>query len=206
MKRSFFLHVAWTSLVVASSAFGGDELFTEIRSESVFGSAGASSSGSGNSLPDPIAPSSDEPRSEDSLVPIAGHASLAEALRNADFDPKEVNSQYLSVEIETEDVLLFNPTGSSVDVTVTFTFSDGTRIVENKSLASLEVEDVDGEIEFDEGFSFPADGLDFTISITSTGPIVAMLEHWNPLGRAIENTALGVPTGTVLDLVDIAVF
>jgi hypothetical protein len=33
-----------------------------------------------------------------------------------------------------------------------------------------------------------------------------MLEHWNPLGRSIENTALGVPTGTVLDLVDIAVF
>lgn len=109
-------------------------------------------------------------------------------------------------EIETEDVLLFNPGSTPVNVTVTFTFSDGTRIVENKTLASLEVEDVDGEIEFDEGFFFPLDGLDFTISITSTGPIVAMLEHWNPLGRAIENTALGVPTGTVLDLVDIAVF
>lgn len=109
-------------------------------------------------------------------------------------------------EIETEDVLLFNPGSTAVNVTVTFTFSDGTRIVENKTLASLEVEDVDGEIEFDEGFFFPLDGLDFTISITSTGPIVAMLEHWNPLGRALQNTALGVPTGTVADLVDIAVF
>ncbi len=109
-------------------------------------------------------------------------------------------------EIETEDVLLFNPTGSSVDVTITFTFSAGTRIVETKSLASLEVEDVDGEIEFDEGFTFPTGGLDFTITVESTGPIVAMLEHWNRLGRSVQNTSLGVPTGTVLDLVDIAVF
>lgn len=110
-------------------------------------------------------------------------------------------------EIETEDVLLFNPTGDAVNVTVTFTFSDGTRIVENKSLAPLEVEDVDGELDITDllrrssGFQ-----LGFTITVESTGPIVAMLEHWNPLGRAMGGAALGVPTGTVQDLVDIAVF
>lgn len=109
-------------------------------------------------------------------------------------------------EVETEDVVLFNPAGSAVQVTITFTFSDGTRIVETKSLASLEVEDVDGRLRSDRGFTLPTGGLDFTITVESTGPIVAMLEHWNRLGRSAENTSLGVPTGTVSDLVDIAVF
>jgi hypothetical protein len=109
-----------------------------------------------------------------------------------------------SDEIRTEDVYLFNPTATSQNVTITFTFADGTRIVENKSLDSLEVEDVDGRIE--DFVSLPAGGLAFTISIQSTGPLVAMLDHWDPIDRASPATSLGVPTGTVLDLVDIAVF
>ncbi len=109
-----------------------------------------------------------------------------------------------SDEIRTEDVYLFNPTATSQNVTITFTFADGTRIVENKSLDSLEVEDVDGRIE--DFISLPTGGLAFTISIESTGPLVAMLDHWDPIDRASPATSLGVPTGTVLDLVDIAVF
>lgn len=109
-----------------------------------------------------------------------------------------------SDEIRTEDVYLFNPTAISQDVTITFTFADGTRIVETKSLDSLEVEDVDGRI--DDLFGLPIGGLAFTISIESTGPLVAMLEHWDPIDRASPATSHGVPTGTVLDLVGIAVF
>ena len=109
-----------------------------------------------------------------------------------------------SDEIRTEDVYLFNPTATSQNVTITFTFADGTRIVETKSLDSLEVEDVDGRIE--DFMSLPTGGLAFTISIESTGPLVAMLDHWDPIDRASPATSKGVPTGTVLDLVDIAVF
>lgn len=109
-----------------------------------------------------------------------------------------------SDELRTEDVFLFNPTATSQNVTITFTFADGTRIVENKSLDSLEVEDVDGRLE--DLVGLPTGGLGFTISIQSTGPLVAMLEHWDPLDRASAATSHGVPTGTVLDLVDIAVF
>lgn len=109
-----------------------------------------------------------------------------------------------SDEIRTEDVYLFNPTATSQSVTITFTFADGTRIVENKSLASLEVEDEDGRIE--DFVSLPTGGLAFTISIESTGPLVAMLDHWDPIDRAAAATSHGVPTGTVSDLVEIAVF
>ncbi|MFI4917523.1 MAG: LEPR-XLL domain-containing protein [Phycisphaerales bacterium JB060] len=107
-------------------------------------------------------------------------------------------------ELRTEDVFLFNPTASSQNVTITFTFADGTRLVETKSLDPLEVEDVDGRIE--DLIGLPTGGLAFTISVQSTGPLVAMLEHWDPVGRATEATSHGVPTGTVADLVDIAVF
>ena len=109
-----------------------------------------------------------------------------------------------SDEIRTEDVYLFNPTATSQNVTITFTFADGTRIVETRTLDSLEVEDEDGRIE--DPFGLPTGGLAFTISIESTGPLVAMLEHWDPIDRAAAATSHGVPTGTVLDLVDIAVF
>ena len=111
-----------------------------------------------------------------------------------------------SDEIRTEDVYLFNPTATEQDVTITFTFADGTRIVETKSLESLEIEDVDARIELFGVPTLPIGGLAFTISIESTGPLVAMLEHWDPIDRASPATSLGVPTGTVLDLVDIAVF
>ncbi|MFI4881207.1 MAG: hypothetical protein ACIAQU_01335 [Phycisphaerales bacterium JB064] len=111
-------------------------------------------------------------------------------------------------ELRTEDVYLFNPTATSQDVTITFNFANGTRIVETKSLDSLEVEDVDGRIDGIGGLpiDLPTGGLAFTISIQSTGPLVAMLAHWDPIDRASAATSQGVPTGTVLDLVDIAVF
>ncbi|OAB55763.1 hypothetical protein AY599_25600 [Leptolyngbya valderiana BDU 20041] len=111
-----------------------------------------------------------------------------------------------SDEIRTEDVYLFNPTATEQDVTITFTFADGTRIVETKSLEPLEIEDVDARIELFGMPTLPIGGLAFTISIESNGPLVAMLEHWDPIDRATPSTSLGVPTGTVLDLVDIAAF
>lgn len=109
-------------------------------------------------------------------------------------------------EIEAEDVLLFNPTGESTEVTVTLRLSDGTRIVQNRTLASLEVASFEGDFEFDPSMGIPFEGLFISMSVESTGPIVAMLESWNPLGRSIEGTPYGAPTGTVLDLADIAVF
>ncbi len=103
---------------------------------------------------------------------------------------------------ETEDVLLFNPSGSSVDVTVTFTFSDGTRIVENQRLSSLAVASIDGTLDYDASMGAPFEGLFFSVSIESTGPIVAMLE----LERRVADTSQGAPIGTVADLAEIAVF
>lgn len=103
---------------------------------------------------------------------------------------------------ETEDVLLFNPTGLSVDVTVTFTFSDGTSIIENMSLSSLAVGSIDGTLDYDTSMGTAFEGLFFSVSIDSTRPIVAMLE----LERKVADAAHGAPVGTVADLADIAVF
>lgn len=109
-------------------------------------------------------------------------------------------------EIEAEDVLLFNPTGSPAEVTVTLRLSDGTRFTQSQTLASLEVATFDGDFEFDASMGFPFEGLFVSLSVESSSLLVAMLENWNPLGQSIEGTPFGAPTGTVFDLVGIAVF
>jgi uncharacterized protein (TIGR03066 family) len=92
MFRSIAFHVLWASLFAASLAFGGDDLFSDLQIESVYGSSGSAAD---------IDPAEAAPAirtgTPDSPVEIAGPASLAEALRNGGFDPQEANSQYLTV-------------------------------------------------------------------------------------------------------------
>lgn len=95
MFRSVAAHVLWASLFAASLAFGGDDLFSDLQVESVYGSSGSAAD---------IDPAEAEPAirtgTPDSPVEIAGPASLAEALRNGGFDPQEANSRYLTVMLE----------------------------------------------------------------------------------------------------------
>ena len=99
-------------------------------------------------------------------------------------------------ELRTEDVFLFNPTGQSIQVTITFLFSDGRVVTETKSLDPFEVEDVDAEIMVNDLAE-----LGVTVSIEATGTIVAALEQ---SGLSDTSYTLGaMPTGTVTDLGEI---
>ncbi|MFG0285141.1 MAG: hypothetical protein ACF8R7_12025 [Phycisphaerales bacterium JB039] len=82
-------------------------------------------------------------------------------------------------ELRTEDVLLFNPTGRSVDVTVRFHFGDGRIITETKSLEAFEVDDVDARLPL---LTLPGMATRFMITIESEAPIVTSLEHWGLAG------------------------
>lgn len=93
-------------------------------------------------------------------------------------------------EVRTENVYVFNPASSNVTVTVTWTFSNGQTVSETKSLASLEVEDPDGRLDL---LSLPTNGLAYTAHVVATGPIVASLEHWDPIGQSTGVTNLGLP-------------
>lgn len=94
MNRSIAFHVLGASLFAASLAFG-DDLFSDLQVDSVYGS-----SGSAADLDPAEAVPSIPMGSPDSPVEIAGAASLGEALRNGGFDPQEANSQYLIVVID----------------------------------------------------------------------------------------------------------
>lgn len=98
MSRSIAFHVLCVGLSAASLAFGaplafgGDDLFSDLQVESVYGSSASAA----DLEPREAAPSLPT-GGPDSPVEIAGPASLAEALRNGGFDPQEANSQYLTV-------------------------------------------------------------------------------------------------------------
>jgi hypothetical protein len=104
-------------------------------------------------------------------------------------------------EARTEDVFLFNPTGSTVDVTVTWTFSNGQTVTETKRLNPLEIEDPDGRIDL----PAPVQNLTYTVRVEATSAIVATLERWDPLGRPLGSTGLGVPLTGVTPLSSILV-
>ncbi|MCA9278629.1 MAG: hypothetical protein H6815_10600 [Phycisphaeraceae bacterium] len=97
-------------------------------------------------------------------------------------------------EVRTEDVYLFNPSASSISVTVTWTFSNGQTVTETKSLDPLEVEDPDGRLDL---LALPAGGLAYTARVVATGPVVASLEHWDPIGQSTGVTNLGIPMGSI---------
>lgn len=103
--------------------------------------------------------------------------------------------------VRTEDAFVFNPSGTDVDVTIQFVFSNGTIITSNKSLGSLEVEDVDARFE---DANFSSSSLSFVVHITATAPVVAGLESWS--GQAGGGFATGgLPLGTVVSLADLLI-
>ena len=100
-------------------------------------------------------------------------------------------------ELRSEDVFLFNPTGVSVVVTVTWTFENGQTVVETKSLDPHEVEDPDARLSL---ASVPSGGLSYIVNVVATGAVVAMLEHWDPIGVGTPFTSLGVPVAGTTSL------
>jgi hypothetical protein len=93
-------------------------------------------------------------------------------------------------QLRTEDVLIFNPTGQSVDVTVRFHFADGRVITERKSLDPMEVDDPDARLPIG---VLPGMATRFFITIEADAPIVATLEHWSLAGP----DGFGAPHGLV---------
>ena len=94
-------------------------------------------------------------------------------------------------ELRTEDVLLFNPTGQSVDVTVRFHFADGRVVTERKSLDPMEVDDPDARLPIG---ALAGMATRFFITVEAEAPIVATLEHWGlagPDGFAAPHGAVG---------------
>lgn len=61
--------------------------------------------------------------------------------------------------------------------TFDFTFTNGQVVHETKTLASHEVEDVDARLQLAPGIALE---LGYTVTVRSSGPIVASLEHWEP--------------------------
>lgn len=98
-------------------------------------------------------------------------------------------------ELRTDDVYVFNPTGAEVDVTVTFTFSNGDVIVENKSLDPNESEDIDAELFV----GLTDQRVSYTVTIQATGMVVASLEGFDVLTDAGFVLA-GTPGGVMAEL------
>ncbi|MBX3376716.1 MAG: hypothetical protein KF678_06905 [Phycisphaeraceae bacterium] len=103
--------------------------------------------------------------------------------------------------MDTEDVLVFNPTAQDIEVRFTFTFRNGASAVVTKSLSPFEVEDVDVDM--------PVQGIGaghpFTVRVEASGPVVAMLEHWNHRRISGHFPAAGQPGGTISVLSDVLV-
>lgn len=97
-------------------------------------------------------------------------------------------------ELRTDDVFIFNPTNSSIQVTVTFTFSNGEVIQIDKSLDPNESEDVDAELMVDAD-----EELGYSVVIEASGFVVASLEGIDLLTDSGFVSA-GVASGTVTDL------
>jgi hypothetical protein len=100
-------------------------------------------------------------------------------------------------ELRTEDVLLFNPTGQSVDVTVRFHFADGRVVTERKSLDPMEVDDPDARLPIG---SLPGMATRYFITVEADAPIVVTLEHWGLAGP----DGFAAPHGMVGDGVGVA--
>lgn len=101
----------------------------------------------------------------------------------------------------TEDVYVFNPTGSEIDVTIQFIFANGTVLSVTKSLDHLEIEDV--KVHADATIVGMAP-VHYGIRVIAPVPVVAMLEHWDDdLGGGFKTA--GTPGGTIVDLADVLV-
>lgn len=104
-------------------------------------------------------------------------------------------------EIRSEDVLVFNPTNTSINVTFLFTFADGRTVLDSRRIDPLQVEDRDARIQqVDFGIG------PISVRITADGPIVAALQHWNRIGMAGTFVPQGVPGGTVRPLSEVLSF
>lgn len=97
----------------------------------------------------------------------------------------------------TEDIYLFNPTGSNVSVTVQFQFSNGQTVNVTKSLSGLELEDV--KVHATPEILAMGEDVFYGVRVIATGTIVAALEHWDrSLGGGF--ATLGVPSGTIVPI------
>lgn len=111
------------------------------------------------------------------------------------------------LEFRAQDVYLFNPGGTAIDVTVRFIFAfgGGTVLEASRTLEPLEVQDIDGRVG---SLPLAPDGFDvtrFRVEVIADGPIVAQLEHWAVLRGSSESSGRGQPQGDITDLADLLV-
>lgn len=114
---------------------------------------------------------------------------------NAGIDRVDSNGR-----LRTEDVFIFNPTASSISVTVQFVFTNGQTFTQTKSLDPLQIENVDARI-----FLIPGSlrDLSFTVSVQASATVVAALEHWSAPSSVGGFANPGSPAGTIVKLADI---
>ncbi len=97
----------------------------------------------------------------------------------------------------TEEIYIFNPTLTEIDVQIDFYFSTGARVTVFKSLNGLELEDVKVH-QLIEVTQMAAD-MYYGVKITATAGIVASIEHWDDFHQGGFG-GVGMPSGTVVDL------
>lgn len=92
-----------------------------------------------------------------------------------------------------EELYIFNPGGTSIDVTITFNFTDGTTMVVTGAVGARELEDL--KVHRLTELVDRAEDQWYGIRIDSPTPIVASMEHWDG-GIGGGFSTLGMPVGT----------
>jgi len=94
---------------------------------------------------------------------------------------------------------VFNPTGSSVTVTIEFFFSDGRSVEVSKRLAPMELEDV--KVHAEQSVLVLGEDLFYGVRVSSPRVVVAGFEHWDrDLGGGF--ATIGIPGGEIMPLFD----